>query len=94
MKPTALLVRGAPFTEGRELIRSCSKGLGLKTTSEPHGYARADLPQRPFDVLDPSLRVLKLDFKRFGYFFIVFGGHRVVLENHYKALIRTLYIYS
>ena len=36
----------------------------LKTGSEPYGQALEDLPQGLFDVLDPFLRVLKLELRR------------------------------
>ena len=48
--------------------------VGLKTRSDSNGQAREDLPQGLFDVLDPLLRVLKLDFHRCLCVFLIFGG--------------------
>ena len=57
--------------------------LGLKTESDSTGEAWDDFPQELFDVLDPFLRVLKLDLKiSFGVFLPSCG--------HIRAIYRTL----
>ena len=51
-----------------------TSGAWLKTRSKPTGQPREDLPRELLDVLDLSLKVLKLDFERFLYFFLSGGG--------------------
>ena len=48
---------------------------------DPNGQARDDLPQQRFDVLDPFLTILKLDFQRLVDFSIFVGGHHGILKT-------------